>query len=307
VNASPPPVIAPKAGQPSNPVPMLVVVVGVLLTAGAVVELTQSAVVLGIALLAAGMALVIVGATRVGARLLAAPQPDVVGEARYPARLEGRLDPGLSRWMWLVKWLLALPHHVALVFLWIAFLIVTPAAGLMILLTGRYPASLFQFTVGVVRWTWRVSFYATGALATDQYPPFTLARTDYPATFEVIYPATLSRWRVLVKSWLLAVPHLVIVGAVTGAVVSSDGGVSSGGSWLGLLVFVAVVILLFTGVYRLGLFDLVMGINRWKYRTIAYTALMSDAYPPFRLDMGGLESPATGSNPPRGRPRSRQG
>jgi hypothetical protein len=51
------------------------------------------------------------------------------------------------------------------------------------------------------------------------------------------------------------------------------------------------VILLFTGVYRLGIFDLLMGINRWSLRTMTYAALMSDKYPPFRLDQGPLDPP----------------
>ncbi|MHA7156341.1 DUF4389 domain-containing protein, partial [Arthrobacter sp. TMN-50] len=116
--------------------------------------------------------------------------------------------------MWLVKWILAIPHYLVLAILGIAFVVVTVAAGVMILFTGRYPASLFQFTVGVLRWHWRVAFYANGVLGTDHYPPFTLAHTDYPATFEVDYPEKLSHGRVLVKSWLLALPHLLIVAAL---------------------------------------------------------------------------------------------
>src|SRR5690554_4367581 len=135
----------------------------------------------------------------------------------------------------------------------------------MILFTRRYPATLFEYVVGVLRWNWRVVFYATSVLATDQYPPFTLARTSFPATFDVEYPETLSRWKVFFKSWLLALPHLVIIGILAGlAWVFSDGpGV---GGLVGLLVFIAALILLFTGAYNRGLFDLVMGIHRWIYR-----------------------------------------
>jgi hypothetical protein len=59
---------------------------------------------------------------------------------------------------------------------------------------------------------------------------------------------------------------------------------------------VTAVLLLFTGVYRLGLFDLLMGIHRWSLRTVAYVALMSDKYPPFRLDQGALDPPASPVN-----------
>ena len=210
----------------------------------------------------------------------------------YPARLSGYLDPNLSRWKWLVKWLLAIPHFIVLFFLWFAFGVVTIVAWFAILFTGRYPRSLFNFNVGVIRWSWRVAFYSYGALGTDIYPPFTLERTDYPADFDVDYPEKLSRGLVLVKSWLLAIPHLLIIALLTGTAqtwVYRDGDwvqVGTGLSLFGLLVFIAGVILLFTGVYSRGLFDFLMGLNRWIYRVAAYVSLMRDEYPPFHLDMG---------------------
>ena len=225
----------------------------------------------------------------------------------YPARLTGTLDPPLSRWLWLFKWLFAVPHYVVLAFLWLALLLTTVAAAITILVTGRYPRSLFAFNVGVVRWSWRVGFYT--AFGTDRYPPFTLRRTDYPADFEVDYPERLSRGLVLVKSWLLALPHLLIVSLLTSPVywvsrgtptpsVQRDGGISL----LGLLVLVAGFSLAFRGRYPKPLFDLVMGINRWVYRVVTYVALMRDEYPPFRLDQGGTEAsapvpPAEGGSP----------
>lgn len=289
----------PPAGKMS-PVHMLILIVGVLLSVASPAVLANSGpVLLGLSLLAGGLALIIIGAAGLG-RSIQAQSPmtpdDETDASAYPTRLVGQLDPALSRWMWLLKWLLAIPHYIVLSILWIAFLVVTVAAGLVILFTGRYPASLFQFTVGVLRWNWRVSFYAYGVLGTDHYPPFTLARTDYPAEFDVAYPAKLSHWKVLVKSWLLALPQLLIVAALTGGVwASTDGsntGSANGISLLSLLVLITALILLFTGVYRLGLFNLLMGINRWIYRTITYTALMRDDYPPFRLDQGPLEPPA---------------
>ena len=80
----------------------------------------------------------------------------------------------LNRWLPLVKWLLAIPHYIVLVFLWLAAFFVIIFAWFAILFTGRYPRGLFEFVVGVGRWTNRVTAYAF-VLVTDQYPPFSLS------------------------------------------------------------------------------------------------------------------------------------
>ena len=71
--------------------------------------------------------------------------------AVFPVRLTGELDPGVSRWQWLFKWLLAIPHFVVLFVLWIGFALSTVVAGFAILFTGRYPRGIFDFNVGVLR------------------------------------------------------------------------------------------------------------------------------------------------------------
>lgn len=210
---------------------------------------------------------------------------DQAGVAPSPVRVTARLDTPLSPWLWLVKWLLVIPHAVLLAFLWIGVLLVTVAAGVMILFTGRYPDALFDFVVGVLRWTWRVVYYAYGALGTDRYPPFTLGEVpDYPATLHVERPGELSRGLVLVKWWLLVLPHYLLLAAI------------SGSSWpqarpglTAVLVLIAAVALLFTDVYPRGIFDLVIGVHRWSFRVAAYALLLTDVYPPFRLDQGGTE------------------
>jgi hypothetical protein len=273
--------------------------------------------VVGVILLAGGVALIVAAGHRATAGVRPVPEAAVAGavpagaaagipagvggEVAAPPRpqplpLVGSLDEPLSRWLWIVKWLLAIPHFVVLVFLWLAVLVLWVVALFAILFTGRYPRGIFDFNVGVMRWTWRVAFYATGVLGTDRYPPFSLsAAADYPATLEVDYPDQLSRGLVLVKWWLLAIPHYVIVGIIGSGfwigVFSFDRGRWSAGGWgtwggglLGILVLIAGVRLLFSGRYPRDMWGLVVGLNRWVFRVAAYALLMTDVYPPFHLD-----------------------
>jgi hypothetical protein len=208
-------------------------------------------------------------------------------DAPYPVTVEARLDEPLNRWLWLVKWFLAIPHWIVLAFLWVAFCFLTAVAIVAIAFTGRYPRSIFDFNVGVMRWSWRAGFYATSAIGTDRYPPFTLGRADYPAELEVPYPERLSRGRALVKWWLLALPHYAILAGLYGAWNATwtwgDAQFQPPGV-ITVLVLVAGVTLAVTGRYPREVFRLAVGINRWLYRVIAYAAGMRDEYPPFRLE-----------------------
>jgi uncharacterized protein DUF4389 len=244
----------------------------------------------GLLLLAGGVAIMLVALAGTAAGTV---DPPPAPPGTYPARLDGRLEP-MSRGLWLVKWLLIIPHVFVLVLLWLAVVPLTIIAGFAILVTGRYPRSIFEFNVGVMRWNWRVSFYAFGAFGTDRYPPFSL-RPDptYPADFTVDYPHRLSRGLVLVKWWLLAIPHYLVVALFTGGWTVGLGGGSGHGpfglSLILILVLVAAVVLLFSGRYPQPVFDFVMGMNRWSYRALAYAALLRDEYPPFQLDNGGTD------------------
>ena len=155
-----------------------------------------------------------------------------------------------------------------------------------------------------MRWTWRVVYYPHAALGTDRSPPFTLGPApEETATLDIAYPEHLSRGLVLVKWWLLAIPQYLIVAIFQGGWGLGHGwGVGGwwwGGGWwgwdgegwvgwfgggvVGILVLIAAVVLLVGGSYPKSLHEVVVGLNRWTYRVVAYAGLMRDEYPPFRL------------------------
>jgi hypothetical protein len=260
---------------------------------------------IGVLMLAASVALIVFGTRRShdrpvpsgGAPAMAGVESgigsaaetagDATAAAPYPVSVAARLDEPLSRWLWLVKWFLAIPHWIVLSLLWTAFTVLTVVALFAVVITGRYPRGIFDFNVGVLRYSWRVVFYATGAIGTDRYPPFTLGAPEYPAELDVPYPEHLSRWKALVKWWLFALPHVAILAGLYGAWnvtwTWGDAQVQPPGV-VTVLVLVAGVMLAATGRYPREVFRLVVGIHRWLYRVIAYAALMRDEYPPFRLE-----------------------
>ena len=219
--------------------------------------------------------------------------------APSPVSVEGHFD-NPSRALWLVKWLLAIPHFIVLLFRFIAFFVLTIVAFFALLFTGRYPR-IFDFNLGVLRWAWRVGFYTYNVNGTDRYPPFTrlMCRT--------IPLASTSRTRVAAQGaaadrLVVVASQYVIAGIFAGGGVSfaaSHNGWSEGGSFglTGLLVFVASLVLLFRGDYPCSIFDFVLGLNRWAWRVWAYAALLTPEYPPFRLDAGENEPVSASSAP----------
>jgi len=202
-----------------------------------------------------------------------------------PVELKADLSKPPSRALWLVKWLLLIPHWIVLALLWAAYVVVGVLAFFSILFTARFPRKLFNFNVGVLRWTWRVGFYGYWILGTDEYPPFSLKTVEgYPADLEIEYPESLSRGLIFVK-WLLAVPHYLCLTPLMGW-----------GTWhytsdtkapvIGLIMILVVIIafvLLFTKKYNEDIFKMNTGIVRWLFRVLAYIGLMTDQYPPFKL------------------------
>ena len=218
------------------------------------------------------------------------------GRPDYPVRLEGRLDPHLSRWLWVVKWLLAIPHYIVLFFLWIAFVVLTIVAFFAILLTGRYPRGIFDFNLGVLRWTWRVVVLLVRRAGHGPLPAVHARRgARLPSDTRCRLPRT-----------TLAGPRAREVVAARDPAVHPGrnfrrrrrlqaGRAQDWGGWhwwyegglILTLVLFAGIALLFMARYPRGLFDFVLGLDRWVARVVAYAGLMTDAYPPFRLDQGG--------------------
>jgi hypothetical protein len=235
--------------------------------------------VLAIAFIAIGLVVILLTAQRTR-RLVSskAPEETPLGSGAFPLTLKAELTEPLSPVFWLVKWLLLIPHLAVLGFLLAGFALSWIVSLFAILFSGRYPRALFDYNLGVMRWMWRVAFYSYQALGTDQYPPFSLKAGGYPADLDVSYPEKLSPGLALVKWWLLAIPHYIVIGLLQGG-----GGYNSWGLTTILTLFAAVT-LLFTGKYPKDIFRLVIGMNRWTFRVFAYVALMTDVYPPFRLE-----------------------
>jgi Domain of unknown function (DUF4389) len=190
-----------------------------------------------------------------------------------PVRVRSDLDAPSPR-LWLVKWCaLAVPHYPILIGLYLLYPLVTIAAGFAILFTGHHPRPLFDFNVGVLRWSWRLMNYRFPMNSTDRYPPFTLAsQRDYPADLQVDYPdGPISRGALFTR-WLLGLPQIVLCWSME--------------PLLQVLAVINAVWLLCVGTINQGVFDLLMGIVLWRYRVAVYVSLMHDEYPPYRLDLG---------------------
>lgn len=178
-------------------------------------------------------------------------------EIDYPERL--------SRWKIFFKWIFAIPHLIVLSFYGMLVSIIVWVAWFIILITKRYPESLFELVLTYMRWTANVNAYVM--LQRDEYPPF--GEGPYPVHLELPQPAVLSRWLIFIK-WLLIIPSIFVYAFL--------------GIAMGIGVFIAWWCILITAHMPRGLFDFITGVNRWGHRINAYTWLMTDKYPPFSLD-----------------------
>jgi hypothetical protein len=197
------------------------------------------------------------------------PPPPLAGDdgatTAYPLQADIARQEEYSRFMPLVKWLLLIPHYIALAFLAIIALLGIVGAFFAVLVTGRYPRGIFDFVVGVSRWAWRVQAYLF--LMVDKYPPFSLdGDPSYPATFDIAYPEDHARWRPLVQ-WFLAIPVYVVASALM---------------YLAeIIVFFAFFTILFARKFPEGMFKLALIPMRWQARVNAYMGFLTTKYPPF--------------------------
>jgi hypothetical protein len=198
----------------------------------------------------------------------AAPPPSAAGGA-YPVQVDAQRQDEYHRFLPLVKWFLAIPHYVVLLFLIIGVLFAKIYAFFAVIITGRYPEGVFNFVTGVFRWAWNVTAYVY--LLTDKYPPFSLEPdAGYPAQIEIAYPADgVDRWRPLVH-WLLVIPYAIVAGVLT---------------YLAAIVaFIGVFVILFTKQLPEGMFKLILNPYRWQFRGGAYALFMVTKYPPFEWE-----------------------
>jgi Domain of unknown function (DUF4389) len=196
---------------------------------------------------------------------VAVPDPAGPPSPVYPAGFEISYPSELNRWLPLIKWLLVIPHFIALFFVGIGAFFVAVYGFFAVLFTGRWPRGAFDYLVGTFRWGYRVGAYFH--LMTDAYPPFSLADDpSYPLRLNIDYPEHVANWRPLVQ-WLLAIPYLLIAGVLY---------------WLtGVLTIVAFFTVLFTKQIPREVFELMVPGLRWNLRGSAYAYFMTERYPPF--------------------------
>jgi Domain of unknown function (DUF4389) len=196
------------------------------------------------------------------------PPPATATAGEYPVRFEAERQEEYNRFLPLIKWLIALPHYIVLLFLGIGALFAIIIAFFAVLITGRYPRGLWDYVTGVHRWGMRVAAYVL--LLRDEYPPFSLEDDPaYPVTVEWDYPETIDRWRPLVH-WLLVIPYALVAGVLAGLAQ--------------IVAFIGVFVILFTKELPEGMFKLIVNPLRWQVRANSYGAWLVTRYPPFEWE-----------------------
>lgn len=186
-------------------------------------------------------------------------------------QLELDAPPQVGWWRVVLNPIFAIPLVVWGAVLAIPLVLVTVVAWLSILSTGTYPRELFKFSVGVLRYYWRVTSFAL--CFHDRYPPFavamrTLDANRQPPQLSIYYPRRMNRLMAFTK-WLMVIPSLVLLlGAFVPGVV---------------LAYVGVLMVIVRGRWPGGIRRYLVGVNRWALRVVAYVIFLTDCYPGFRF------------------------
>ena len=195
------------------------------------------------------------------------PPTAPAGPEPYPVRVNAARQDEYNRFLPLVKWLLAIPHYIAVTVVAIVALFAIVISFFAVLITGRYPRGLWDFVTGTHRWGARIGGYIF--LLTDQYPPFSLKDDpDYPVRVEYDYPETVDRWRVL--QFILVIPYAIVAGILSYVMLA--------------VAFIGVFVILFTKNLPDGMYKLILNPLRWQLRSYSYGYWTVTRYPPFEWD-----------------------
>ena len=192
----------------------------------------------------------------------------------YPAHVEFEADRHIARWRPLVQWLLAIPHLLIARSLSALRSVLLLVSFFAVLFTEKIPRPLFDMITMTYRYEWRAMSYAL--FLHEDYPPFDFEPVSADdgvephTSLSITYPEHLNRWKPLYK-WILAIPHyFVVVALLIGSVFAVIGG------------FFAVF---FTGEYPRGPRDYLVNVYRYGLRVSTYVGLLTDEYPPFKLNV----------------------
>jgi hypothetical protein len=190
----------------------------------------------------------------------------------YPLNLEVTSPAQVARWRPLLNWLLVIPPAVLLWIYTIGLEILAILSWFVILFTGRLPATWGDYMVKVFRYQWRIAAYLYGW--TEVYPGFAVPSGyadpgDYPAVLQSVPATDRNRLTVLLRL-IWVIPAYVVVYFV--------------GIAASVVLLLAWFIVLFTGRWPEGMREFCIGYFRWNTRVQAYIFLLTDEYPPFRLE-----------------------
>jgi hypothetical protein len=185
----------------------------------------------------------------------------------HPVQFEVDYPERLSRVKAFFKWLLVIPHFIAVYLLMIAVQILTVLAWFAILFTGRYPKAFFEFNSGVQRWS--SNAFAYFALLRDEYPPFSWEPGEYPLALQIPMAERQSRFRLFIRLFAILPNYIVFYFVMI--------------AWY-FTTFIAWWAIVITGRYPRGLFRFSVGVMRWYNRMFAYLLLLRDEYPPYSVN-----------------------